>query len=440
MRSKLVILTLVMALAIPTQAQKVYSLMECVKRAQEENLEVSNSQYDQLLYDQQVKEVKRSALPQVGFGAEYKIYTQLPTTVIPLSAFQPGEEGYSEAAFGTDHQSNYSLHLEQVIFNPTLFVGIKAANTAAQMGELQYKQTKENITYQVASNYFNAQVIAEQISMLKENSRTLDTLINSTRLMQESGLVNHTDVSRLKINQSKLDNQIATLSANYDYVLNSLRLLLNLSADAEFAVVTDFNPTPTPLESNEAFDYQDRTELQLLDKQKEVLHLQEKQIQAGYLPNISAVGTYGFMGFGQPDQDFYEHYDFSYVGLKASWLLFDGFTKTAQTAQKRIEQKQLESSMELTRRSIENERINALSKLRVHHQEVINQKQSMELASQVYNDIKLQYSEGVVGVQEIIESENELTESQTNYLNSWVHLQQAKLDLAKAEGALLNDY
>lgn len=440
MRIKLSLLLILVFGMSAAHAQKTYSLMECVKLAQEQNLEVGNSEYDKLIYAEQVKEVKRSALPQIGFGADYKIYNQLPTTVIPLAAFQPGTEGYSASSFGTDHQSTYSLQLEQVIFSPSLFVGIKAAETASQMGELQLRQTKENVTFQVASTYFNAQVVAEQLEMLKENSRTLDTLINSTKLMQESGLVHHTDVSRLVINKSTLDNQIATLSANYDYLINSLKLFLNLDQEEPFLIVTDFNPNPAPLSSNEQFDYTDRTEMLMLEKQIEVNQLEQKHIMTGYMPNISAVGTYGYMGFGQMDEDFYEHYDFSYVGLKMNWMLFDGMTKKAQKAQKQLAQKQLESSMELTRRSIQNERINALSNLRVHHQEVQNQKESMELATQVYDDIQMQYSEGLVGVQEIIESENELTEAQTNYLNSWVRLQQAKLDLAKAEGALLNDY
>lgn len=440
MRVKISLVFLLTFGASLAHAQKVYTLMECVKLAQDQNLEVGNSEYDKLLYAEQVKEVKRSGLPQVGFGAEYNVYLERPTTVIPLAAFQPGAEGYSESAFGTDHQSRYTLQLEQVIFSPSLFVGIKAAETASQMGELQLRQTKENVTFQVASTYFNTQVVAEQLAMLKENSRTLDTLINSTKMMQESGLVHHTDVSRLIINKSKLDNQIATLSANYDYLVNSLKLLLNLDQEEPFEIVTDFNPTPAPLASNEQFDYHDRTEMLMLEKQIEVNQLEQKHIMTGYMPNISAVGTYGFTGYGQLDQDFYEHYDFSYVGLKMNWLLFDGMTKKAQSAQKQIEQKQLESNMELARRSIENERINALSNLRVHHQEVQNQKEAMELATQVYDDIQMQYGEGLVGVQEIIESENELTEAQTNYLNSWVHLQQAKLDLAKAEGALLNNY
>ncbi|RJE71643.1 TolC family protein [Reichenbachiella sp. MSK19-1] len=438
---KINIATFIMLLTpLLSHAQKVYTLDECVSLALEQNLEIGNSRYDQLLYDEQVKEVKRAALPKLGFGAEYDLYTQLPTTVIPSSAFSPGAEGYAAASFGTPHQSTYALQLEQVIFNPSLNVGIKAAQTINEMGEIQYVQTKENITFRVASTYYNAQVVAKQIEMLEDNSQSLDTLIASTRMMMQSGLVNTTDVDRLVINKSSLDNHTATLQADYIYLINSLKLLLNMDTDEGLTIEHQLSPDLSALSFQDAFQYENRSEVQLLNKQKEVLDLQEKQINSGYLPHLSAVASYGVMGYGDQSENYYEHYDFSYVGLKLNWMLFDGMVKSSQKTQKKIEMKQLNAQLEMTQRSIENERINALSKLKVHQREVANQKQSMELATNIYQNIQMQYSEGVVGVQEIIESENELTEAQTNYLNSWVRLQQAKLDLAKAEGHLLTHY
>ena len=164
-------------------SQETLSVDECIRLALENNLTVSNSAYDQQLYKEQIKETKSGALPRLDVNGQYNIYLEIPTTVIPNSAFTPGAEGYSAASFGTQHQSTYALQLTQAIYNPSLGVAIRAAGKVNEMGELQYEQTKETVAYQVASTYYNAQALGEQIKMLEANSYSLDTLITNTRML-----------------------------------------------------------------------------------------------------------------------------------------------------------------------------------------------------------------------------------------------------------------
>ena len=421
-------------------AQEVYTVDDCIRLALENNLTVSNSAYDQELYKEQIREAKSGALPSLGFSGDYSIYLDLPTTVIPNSAFSPGTEGYSAAAFGTKHQSTYALQLTQAIYDPNLGVAIRAAGKVNEMGELQFEQTKESIVYQVASTYYNAQALGEQINMLEANSHSLDILITNTRMLEENGLVNQTDVDRLIINKASLDNNIAIVRADYDLLINSLKLLLNLDQDTPLPIVSDLNPEIEPSQSAQQFAIQNRVDIKLLGKQMELLQLQEAQIKKGYQPTISAVASYGLLGFGENEVDFYEHYDFSYIGLQMRWNLFDGMAKRTQAKQKRIQMMPLQSNVELTQRSIENERTNALAKLHTHRSEVETQQRSVELATNIYSNIQMQYREGLVGVQEVIQTKNDLIQAETNYLNSWIQLQQAKLDLEKAEGNLLTNY
>ncbi len=427
-------------LALPSAgySQKIYTVDDCIEIALENNLSISNSRYDQLIYQEQIKEAKRSALPTIGLGAEYDVYMKLPTTVFPNSAFDPAGEGFNAAAFGTGQQSTYSLQLNQVIYNPSLGVAIKAAGRLNELGNIQYEQTQEDIVYQVASNYYNAQVLSKQIAMLQANSTSLDTLITSTRYMEENGLVNITDVNRLVVNKASIDNSIATIQADYDLLINSLKLLLNLDQSANLTIVKELSPESVIPSYSSDLSVQNRTDIKFLHKQMEILDLQEKQITSGYQPSLSAVATYGVMGFGENDANYYEHYDFSYIGLQMNWTLFDGLVKRTQRKQKRLEMSQLQSSLSMTRRNIENEHTNALSKYRTHLTELENQKYALELAEDLYANTNFQYSEGLVGVQEVIQVKDDLTEAQTNYLNAWVNLQQAKLDLAKADGQLLS--
>ena len=441
MKTKIPIICFILTLlggVLHAQEKEIYTLEEAIKTALDNNLSVQRSSYDTQLFEEKVTEVRRSALPQVSLSASHNYYFELPTQVAPAGVFGGSETGasYLPLQLGVPNQTNLNLQLQQVIFNPELYVGIQAAKTGREISEIQLKKTKEDLVYDLSVMYYNSQAVFTQISLLKENLTSLHELIRVTQLLEEAGLAKETDIGRIKLNQSNLENNIVNQQIVYDQQLNTLKLLLNLPAEASFQIDTLID-----VESNEFYAVTEegvRTELQLLDKQEKVNQLEQKQIRSRYLPTLYAVGSYGQAGFGDFSADYYEFFPSSYVGVQLSMPLFDGFIKRSQSVQKDIEHKQLQADIELTRRSIKNELTNATAKFNVQKNEVQVQKEALALAQNVYDNINLQFREGTVGVQEVIESENELRRTQTDYLNAWIRLRLAELDLAKAKGVLLD--
>ena len=62
------------------------------------------------------------------------------------------------------------------------------------------------------------------------------------------------------------------------------------------------------------------------------------------------------------------------------------------------------------------------------------QGENVEMAREVYNIVKLQYSEGVKAYLDVIIAESDLQTSEINYLNALFQLLQSKVDLEKAMG------
>lgn len=445
MFNRYIVLLLLTFVSLPLWAQSPYKLDEVLDKALEENLNVKIGHQNQDLFAEQVREVKTNFLPTIDFKGTHQYYFDIPTQVAPASAFggldgggdNGGGPAYLPLAFGLPHQTNLSLQLQQVLYNPQLPVGIKAAQTGREIADLQLHQTKEQVVYQVSSTYYNAQSIAERMKLLEQNISSLDRLIKVTDLLRQNDLAKSTDVERLQLNQANLSNQMANLKVTYQQLLNNLRLLTNTPMTSPFAIDNHIDMEQERIIPFVIADSVQRTDVALAKKQFEVQQLEEKQIQAGYLPSLYGVGVYGQSGFGELDEDYYEFFPMSYVGLQLSVPIFDGLSKKSQRSQKQIQQNQTLHQIALLEQQAQNEIANALASLKTQRQAVEIQQRALALAEKVYQNVQLQYKEGISGVSDLIDSENELRQTQSDYLNAWVQLKLAELEIRQATGNLI---
>jgi outer membrane protein TolC len=64
------------------------------------------------------------------------------------------------------------------------------------------------------------------------------------------------------------------------------------------------------------------------------------------------------------------------------------------------------------------------------------QKETIDLAQEVYDNVKIKYDEGVSSSFELLEAENSLRESQTNYFEALYNAVLSKIELQKSTGTL----
>ncbi|MEM9830422.1 MAG: TolC family protein [Bacteroidota bacterium] len=423
-------------------AQEPYTLNQTIERVLNENLNIRVSQQGKTLFDEQVREVRNNFLPTINFSGSHQYFFDIPTQVAPADAFAtPGTEpapnapAYLPLAFGLPHQTNLTVQLQQVLYNPQLPIGIKAAQTGRDMADLQLRQTKEQTVQYVSSAYYNAQSLAQQIKSLKQNQASLDRLIEITKLLRQNDLAKGTDVERLQLNQASLANRVANLEVAYEQLLNTLKLLTHTPMEKPFAIDTAINRSEVTMLT--VADSMGRTDIALAHKQLEVQKLEERQIVSGYLPSLYATGVYGQTGFGELDQDYYEMFPISYVGVQMNLPIFDGLQKRSKRIQNRIQQSQTETQIEFLEQQVETEIANAYASLSTQQQAVQVQQQALALAEKVFQNIQLQYREGVAGVSDVINSENELRQAQIDYFTAWTQLRLAELDMRQATGNLL---
>jgi outer membrane protein TolC len=419
------------------QAQTPLSLQQCIDKALQENLSIKSARYDIDLSNDKIQEVKAGLFPQVNLNANYQYNTQIARQLVPAAAFGGKQGEFLTLQFGVPMTTNIGVSANQTLFNAQIFIGLKAAKTARELSQLQLLRSQEDAVYNVSATYYNAQSVAQQIDLLKQNLASVLKLIDTSKLLYQNQLAKKIDVERLEVNRANLETQIENLENTYSQLISLLKFLTNTPQDTPLEIQKDIQTGLNAL-LQEVGSIEQRTEFKLLEVQKVLNGFEQKQISSGYFPILSLVGQYAQQGFAKPNELDYRSFPVSYVGLQLQMNLFDGFNKMYRMRQKKMELQKLENQVLTFKENTSREMTNARNTLRINLKSLTFQQTNMTLAQKVYEQTQMQFKEGIVGITDVLNAENALKEAQTNYLTALVKVRVAELDLKKANGTLIN--
>ncbi len=410
------------------------TLVEAIKYAVANNPQLKTAELTEESNQFKVKEVRASALPQINASGNGTDNYQRATQLLPGELMgQPGTT--IPVQFGTRMVYGGSVQLQQVLFNPSLNVGLKAAKESQGYYELQTFKTKEDLIYNIVNVYMQLQMVEKQHELISGNIDRMKKLLGITNSQFKEGIIKKVDLDQLQVNYTNLQTQLSNIVNSSHQLLNALKLLLNVDVGQPIAI-EGMGMEPIPVSQQLALE--NNTELNILDKQIALQQLNTKNIKAGYLPTVSLSANYGrqwqtnnlFKGNATSG------FSSGYYSLNVSIPIFDGFSKRSKIAQSRIAERQLEINKQYLAKNIENQFRTASDNLTQNQKVLQAQAQNMKLAEDLYNVAKLSYTEGVSALSELINAENGLREAQSQYLTAMLRMNLAELETMKTSGQL----
>ncbi len=414
------------------------SLKDLIDRALQNNQNIKSSILDVDIADKRISEVKSNMLPQVTINGDYKYYTKLPLQLVDASLLGGPENTYIPLEFGTPWNLGTTISAGQLIYSQQYINGVKLAHTGKDLSQLIVKKSKEDIAYNISVIYYNAQIISSNIQFIKSNIVNIEKLISTGELLYENQMIKYSDVDKLKLNKTMLETQEKSVKETYDELINMLKFLSgipqsdSLSINQEISTKSDI--LPFSMATNE------RIEVKLIEKQKELNELERKNIYAGYIPTLSAYGVYNYTFYGKGGEaDLFKGYPTNWFGLQINWNLFDGLGRKSKVEQKEVESMKLDLQLNQVNENIKMELQNAKNQILLQESNIESRKEQLNLAEKIYGQTQQQFKEGLINITEVIQSDNSLREAQNNYLVSLVNLLNAQLSWKKAAGKLIND-
>ena len=428
---------LVMVISIQGQAQ-TWSLEQCIDTAQVHNKNLQISRNNIAIGEQKQQEAISNLFPKVNLVGDYKYFIDLPYQLMPMSTFDPtAPEGkFREAQFGVPHNISASIQFALPLYNPQLYGGIRTTKIAAEITELQYLKTEEQVFFEISNLYYNIQILQHQLAFVDSNIDNTAKLLENLQLLHQQLMIKGTDVKKVELQLEQLKTQKDLISNNIEQVMNALKFSMGITINENIQIETN-------IQFKSLIEYSNlpTVDLQLTTMQKRMLISELKTLKNSRLPSVSFYGSYVQTGFGYDKEpnDFLKFFPTNFVGVQLSYPLFNGTVTYRKMNQKKIEiqNSQLQISLVTDQNNMLIENTNRSRT--VTQKTIANTLSQIDLARTVYEQSILQQKEGIANLTDVLLADNALREAQQNNLSAIIEYLKADLELKKLTGNISTD-
>jgi len=430
--------------------EKAFSLQEAVRYAMAHSPTLDNAKKDVQLSREKVNEIKAIGLPQINGSSNFMQYMHIPVQVVPnftnnfLPPGAPRGAEFIELTFAQKYTSMNNLQLTQLLFDGSYLVGLQASRDVVNLYQILENRSAIEIENNVSKAYLLALLMKENVKMLEGNLTTIRKTLEQTTAINQQGLIEKLDVDRLTLTKNNLEIQLAKLKMQADITEKLLKFQMGMPIQETITLTDQLEKLMAEMNqdfSQETLAINNRVEYKLLNKQIDLLKLDEKRYKMAYLPSLAFVmnqqyasyrSQFNFFESNLPPNNRFIPSNYWALGLQVP--IFDGLKKEAQRAQAR-----------LNREKAENDRLNfenaanldaAQSQVKyTSSKSLLKQQQATkDLAQTIYQTTLKKFQAGVGSSFEYTQAETELTNANGNYLNAVYEVLVSQLELKKALG------
>jgi outer membrane protein TolC len=333
-----------------------YSLKQCIDYAKQNNSNIKMAYLDAQVSDKAVDEQIGRSLPQVDISGSMDDKLNITTQLLPGELMgKPGV--FIPVKMGTKYNASAGITLTQKVFDPSIWVALKAAKLSQELSNQTIQKTDEQTTYNVGSAYYRAMVIKKQLENLKVILSVSQKNLDATEQKFQNGLSKKIDVDKIKVTFNNTNSQVQQLELSYKQALNNLKFYMGMPVESSIDLPDELSDNLiTTVEEQSSQNYiENRIDYQI---QKSSLALYEADREnniAAYYPSLSFSANYSYQAMRQQFDIFNfqkSWYNSASIGLQISIPVFSGFKRYAKVEQSGLNVLKAQENLKLTEQSI----------------------------------------------------------------------------------------
>jgi len=411
---------------------KKFSLKEAQDYAVQHNYDAIKSQLDVEASKKRRKQTVADGFPQINSSVAYLNNLELRTVLIP-NFFEGKFEEKIPVQFGTQHNIDFGITVEQKIFDFSYLVGLHASKVYQQFADQGFERTKLDVKESVTSAYFLILVTEETERIIRANIANLEKTLYETKERYKEGFVEETDVDNLQVSLTQLENSLQNTLKQTDVAYKMLNFQLGLPLDEDLTLDDKLADILRQIDIGETlaaeFNLSHNIDFQLLETQEKLAELSLKNEKAKYWPSMSAFYTYQQSAFRDSFNIFStdkEWFRSQVLGVNVRIPIFKSGGQRARVQQAAIALEQARTSKEQASQGILLEDANARNNLSAAYENYLNVKSNMGLTQKVYQATLTKYEEGLASSLELTQANDRYLLVQSNYIRALSELLNAK--------------
>jgi outer membrane protein len=432
MYQRLTILFISLAGFLNMNGQTTMSLSEAIDYAFANHREIRLAQLNLRDAEWQIKENRATALPHIDLGVNYSYFIQQPA--IPAEALGfPGEEG-QKLTFALRNNLSGKISVNQLLFNNSYLIGIRAAKLYRDYVALELEAVKEKVSRNVRDAYMPALLLTESIAVLDSNIANQEKLLTETRAIYKAGFAEQLDVDRMDLISSTLKTERESLLRQRDVLINVFKFTINMPVKDEIVLSDDLSMLLNEyadINVDEELDYMSRPDYITILKLKELNQLQVELYEKDWLPSVGLFASYdpSFQGneklFWIPS---------AIAGIAVTMPIYDGGLSRAKQERALIAAMQVDEQTDMLLRGFDLEVENARNQYRNALQKVKDQERNLALAQRIHDTSLTKFKAGIGSSFEVTQAQSGLYQTQGLLVQARFELLQAIVAFNKALG------
>lgn len=436
MRDLLTSALFVCSTALAAQGPVRLSLDQAVEMAAKQSYTVQGSELEAEKSLAKIREITAIGLPQVSATGSLSNYLKVPTQMIPN--FFGDDPKTLEVQFGIPWSMTGAVQLNQLIFDGSYLIGLKAVREMQNRSEKELEQARLEARVQAAKAYLGVLAAEEGARLLGQSLPVVQKSANEAAAMTEQGLMETTDADRLTVQVDETENQRRTLLQQAAVARAYLALVVGLPTGTPIELTDSLQPLldlPTDADLvNRPFDPAQHVDEEVARTYVTMGVLNVRNKKAAYLPQLSGFINYqqqfSSTDFEPGNGDFW--FPASMWGLQLNVPIFSSGMRKNQVKQASIALEQAQVQLKATEQRLLTDHLSQQAILTSAQANYQTGKRSLALSKRIFEQTSVKFSEGMASSFELTQEHGNYLAAQQTYIQRVVDLLKARVDMHKA--------
>ncbi len=446
------------------QQENRLSVRQAVDLALKNAIDLKNLRLDSLKQKALNKQITGLALPQVSASAQGAHYLTLPKVLFPSTGESSiyevlNREGVrdgggnliqpkfdfqvQEFSFVQPWSVSTGIGMNQLLFQPEVFVGLLARNTLMDFAGNNITVAEDKVREQVEKAYYQVLIAQKQYGVLQQTIQRIEKLYSDQEQLYKNGFIEKLDLDKTTVTLNNTRSAETQLKNVIQLGLAALKFSMGINQSETIILTDELNDelVKEQLPDDEKVDYAKRSEFKLLQTAQKLGAIDVRRYKLGGMPTLAFF--YQFQQQGQQNKNFSSFtgknwfwFNSNLIGLSMNVTLFDGMQRKNKILQAQYELEKTRNKTTQFQQAVDLEFTVAQTNLKNAILNMDAQKKNMELAEKVFQTARKKYEQGLGSTFEVLLSDTEWQRAQGSYFESLYNAVQARINYRKATGRL----
>lgn len=351
----------------------------------------------------------------ISFG--YTNNTKLPVTLIPSELLGGSPGSFQRVQFGLQYETQYAFSGEVKLINLSGWQSIRRSGVNTFLADIRKIVLRNSLYENLANVYYNVLTLQAQKDATQRNLQVADTILQNILMRFAKGLIKQQEVNDARINLMILEQSVQQITYAIQQQYQALRLLSD-SPDQDSLMITEvLEMIAEPSIQEVRLDDLEQRQAKLNEK---LAMIDLKKQKYAVLPTLSLSYFNSEQQFNESARLFDSNVSWipsSYIGLRLVMPLPSAHQIAQQTRARHEYLKAQQTSVQLEREAtIKVQQFE--TSYRKAFAKMVSEKAIYELKKDSYDKNYLNYTAGLITLNDALTSFRDMVNAEYNVLSS----------------------